>query len=282
MNAARIRGMRSPARLVSGLALLVLAASPEPVGSSLDRFRYQPEKIRVGEVAHYVKSNLDGSKPTRVSIFVAARDRVEVAKVEQGVIDAAWVRAHFDWTLFSADRIEAAVLNLDGSVESRAELSADPKTGVVSMKVGDMKGAAAWGWAPFHIYNFDFTSLNFAWRHLANPKSSFTIGVMDPTFKAEGDIFVDRGQARIEYLRDEPLHGRTCALYRISGPGIGGKTGSIWADPKSGWVEKVEIPFPDNPDWSSFRLELQGVETMTPEAWKNFMTESLAKANAKT
>ena len=117
--------------LVSGLALLVLAARPESVGSSLDRFRYQPEKIRVGEVAHYVKSNLDGSKPTRVSIFVAAKDRLEVVKVEQGVIDAAWVRAHFDWTLFTADRLEAAVVNLDGSIEERAALAADPKAGVV-------------------------------------------------------------------------------------------------------------------------------------------------------
>ena len=99
---------------------------------------------------------------------------------------------------------------------------------------------------------------------------------MDPTFKAEGDIFVYRGEARIEYLREEPLHGKSCPLYRISGPGIGGTTGSIWADPKSGWLEKVEIPFPDNPEWSSFRLELQGTETMTPEAWKKFIADSLA------
>ncbi len=205
-----------------------------------------------------------------------------MVKVEQGVIDAAWVRARFDWTLFTADRLEAAVVNLDGSIEERATLAADPKAGVVNVKVGDRKGRAAWRWAPFHIYNFDFTSLNFAWRQLADPKSSFTIGVMDPTFKAEGDIFVYRGEARIEYLREEPLHGKSCPLYRISGPGIGGTTGSIWADPKSGWLEKVEIPFPDNPEWSSFRLELQGTETMTPEAWKKFMAESLAQANAGT
>ncbi len=272
--------MKTSALLLAGASLLGLAAGPAPAGSSLGRFRYQPDRIRVGEVAHYVKSNLDGSKPTRVSIFVAAKDRLEVAKVEMGVVDAAWVRAHFDWKLFTADRLEAGVIDLDGSIEERAVLSADPKAGVVAVTVGDRKGSAAWRWAPFHIYNFDFTSLNFAWRQLADPRTSFTIGVLDPTFQAEGDIFVYRGEARIEYVRDEPLHGRTCTLHRISGPGIGGTTGSIWADPKSGWLEKVEIPFPDNPDWTSFRLELQGVETMTPEAWKKFMTDSLAQANA--
>jgi hypothetical protein len=266
--------------LLAGAALLG-AATPAPVGSSLEKFRYRPDRIRIGEVAHYVKSNLDGSKPTRVSIFVADRDRLEVAKVETGVVDAAWVSAHFDWKLFTADRLEAAVVNLDGSIETRATLSADPKTGVVDVRVGGARGSAAWRWAPFHIYNFDFTSLNFAWRQLIEPRSSFTIGVMDPTFREDGDVFVYRGEARIEYVREEALHGKTCTLHRISGPGIGGTTGSIWADPKSGWLEKVEIPFPDNPDWDSFRLELQGVETMTPEAWKKFVRDSLAKANAK-
>jgi len=272
--------MKPPAVLACALSLLFAPVDAAPIGSSLERFRYRPNRIRVLEVAHYVKSNLDGSKPTRVSIFVAAPERLEVAKVEKDVIDAAWVRAHFDWKLFTADRLEASVIRLDGSVEARAELAADVKAGVVDVKVGDARGSAAWKWLPFHVYNFDFTSLNFAWRHLADPKSSFTIGVMDPTFEQSGDIFVYRGEARIEYVRDEPLHGKTCHLYRISGQGIGGTTGSIWADPKSGWLEKIEIPFPDNPDWASFRLELQGVEMMTPAAWKKFIADSLAKANA--
>jgi hypothetical protein len=51
---------------------LFLGAEGAPVSSSLDRFRFRPERIRVGEVAHYLQSNLDGSKPARVSIFVAA------------------------------------------------------------------------------------------------------------------------------------------------------------------------------------------------------------------
>ena len=46
------------------------------------------------------------------------------------------------------------------------------------------------------------------------------------------------------------------------------------------WLERIEIPFPDNPDWKSFRLELQGKETMTPEAWKRFIIRSLRNANS--
>ena len=265
------------------LAWPLLAAAPaDPVTSSLERFRYQPKRIRVGEVAHYVKSNLDGSKPTRVSIFVAAPDKLEVAKVEKGVIDAAWVRAAFNWHLFTADRLDAAVIKLDGSVEERASLDVDRKAGVVQIKMGDRTGSAPWGHLPFHIYNFDFTSLNFAWRHLDDPKAPFEIGVMDPTFQAEGEPFVYRGVAKIEYVGEEKLHGKRCRKYRISGPGIGGTTGWIWAARKGDWLEKIEIPFPDNPDWNSFKLELEGIETMTPDGWKKFIADSLAKANAKS
>jgi hypothetical protein len=260
---------------------LLLAAADAPVTSSLDRFRYQPAKIRVGEVAHYVKSNLDGSKPTRVSVFVAAKDRLEVAKVEKNTGDAAWVRARFDWKLFTADRLEAAVINLDGSIEERAAFVVDRAKGAVDVTVGERKGSAAWKQAPVHVYNFDFTSLNFAWRHLVDPKAPFTIGIVDPTFQSDGPLVFYRGDARIVYTGEDELRGKTCRSYRISGPGIGGKTGTIWWDPKSGWLERIEIPFRDNPDWNSFRLELQSIESMTPAAWKKFLTDSLAKANAK-
>ncbi len=272
--------MKRPAILLGALALLAAAAGPAPVGSSLDRFRYQPSKIKVGEVAHYIKSNIDGTKPTRVSIFVVSRDRLEVAKVERGTSDAAWVRAHFDWTLFTADALQAAVINLDGSVEERVEFSTDVPAGVVEVRGGDRTSRAAWRWTPFHIYNFDFTSLNFAWRHLIDPKASFTIGVIDPTFQKEGDLIFYRGDARIEYVGHEILKGKRCRRYLISGPGIENTTGVIWEDPRSGWLERIRIPFRDNPDWNSFKLDLLGIETLTPATWKKFIADSLAKANA--
>ena len=234
----------------------------------------------MSEVAHYVKSNLDGSKPTRVSIFVAAPDRLEVAKVEKDVNDAAWVRAHFDWKLFTADRMEAAVIQLDGSVEERATFVVDRAKGAVDVTVGDRKGSAAWKQLPFHVYNFDLTSLNFAWRHLVDPKAPFTIGIIDPTFQKDGPLVIYRGDAHIVVRRRGRDPRQDLPLYRISGPGIGGTTGTIWWDPKSGWLEKVEIPFRDNPDWNSFKLELEGIELMTPAAWKKSVADSLAKANA--
>ena len=202
-----------------GLLVLLAAATPPKVPSSLDHFRYRPETIRVGEVAHYVKSNLDGSKPARVSIFVASPEKLEVAKVEKDVNDAAWVRAHFDWKLFTADKLDAGVIRLDGSVEERATFDLDRGAGVVQATVNGKTGTAAWGQLPFHVYNFDFTSLNFAWRHLKNPKSPFAIGVIDPTFKKEGDVIFYRGAADVAYVGEESVHGKTLPQVPHRGPG---------------------------------------------------------------
>ena len=201
---------RHLAAVVASFAFVGAAADSSRVESDLDKFRYQPKKIRVNEVAHYVKSNLDGTKPTRISIFVVAPDRLEVAKVERGVIDAAWVRARFDWTLFTSDDMRAAVLNLDGSVEERAVFTVDKPKGTVDVTVGDRKGTAAWKQLPFHVYNFDFTSLNFAWRHLVDPKAPFTIGIVDPTFQKDGPPIFYRGDARIVYTGEDEVRGKTC------------------------------------------------------------------------
>ncbi|MDP6513010.1 MAG: hypothetical protein QF878_07480, partial [SAR202 cluster bacterium] len=58
--------------------------STDGVTSSVHLFEYRPEKIKIGAVYHYVKSSIDGGNPADVSIYVAARDRVEVLKIEQG------------------------------------------------------------------------------------------------------------------------------------------------------------------------------------------------------
>ena len=201
----------------------------------------------MNEVAHYIKSNLDGSKPTRVSIFVVAPDRLEVAKVEKDVNDAAWVRAHFDWKLFTSDRMDAAVINLDGSVEERATFVVDRAKGAVDVTVGDRKGSAAWKQLPFHVYNFDFTSLNFAWRHLIDPKAPFTIGIIDPTFQKDGPLVFYRGDARIVYTGEDEIRGKTCRSYRISGPGIENTTGTIWWDPQERLARESRDPVPRQP-----------------------------------
>ena len=64
--------------------------------------------------------------------------------------------------------------------------------------------------------------------------------------------------ARIVYTGEDEIRGKTCRSYRISGPGIENTTGTIWWDPKSGWLEKVEIPFRGQPGLEQLQARARG------------------------
>ena len=270
----------NPASLVATIifALLLPAgatAQQKAATSSTSRFKYQPEKIEVGTVYHYTKSNLDGSKPITVSIFVATKDRLEVIKAEEGNIDSAHVLAEMDWDKFTARNLNAGVILKDGSRQQRVTLELSTKDDSVLMRIGGKEKIVAIGHYPFHIYNFDFISLNFIFRHLTDPKSGFEIGVGDPTF--DDRIFAYKGKASFRYIGDEKFHGVDCRKYSVGGEAFGGREGMIWVNKKRGHVENIEIPVRDNPDWKDFKFELKAIQKMTPDEWKKYMFASIGK-----
>jgi hypothetical protein len=73
----------------------------DTVTNSMDKFLYQPEKIDKGTVYHYVKSNINGSKPCDVFVFIQSEDLIEVFKIYPGTGATYYVTAEFDWDRFS-------------------------------------------------------------------------------------------------------------------------------------------------------------------------------------
>ena len=274
MTSSRVSGFASV------LVLFLLSAGTgyprqSAVTSSADRFKYHPERIEVGTVYHYTKSNLDGSKPITVSVFVTAKDRLEVMKAEEDLIDSAHVIAEMDWNTFSASKLDAGVILKDGSRQARAFLQLSTKENSVLIKLGGTEKSVAVGHYPFHIYNFDFVSLNFIFRHLIDPKAGFEIGIGDPTFDA--DIFAYKGKALFQYVEDARIHGVECRKYRVTGEAFGGKEGTIWINKKGGYAENIEIPVRDNPDWKDFKFELKAIQKMNPDQWKKYMFDNIGK-----
>lgn len=82
--------------------------------SSIEQFLYRPELVEAGTVYHYIKSNIDGSYPARIFIYVLDHDHLEVLKFEEHGMGAALVKAHMDWKIFSADQFESWWLTADG------------------------------------------------------------------------------------------------------------------------------------------------------------------------
>lgn len=75
--------------------------------AQLDKFKYQPEKIKVGTVYHYTKSGIDGFKPMTVSIYVDSKDGLQVFKTHPGYDDAPFIICDMDWGNFSAKALRS-------------------------------------------------------------------------------------------------------------------------------------------------------------------------------
>ena len=255
--------------------------------STMSQFSYQPERIQVGTLYHYEKANLDDSNPAQIYIYVASKDELEVVKVETGSHALAYVTAQMDWSIFSAMRIDSWNIFPDGTLRTQAKsvLLEDEPTYVV--QVGEAQFPTTITHFPFHNYNFDFTSLNFAFRHLVNPDADVRIAVVEPDWgkvmtlmqQEDGvsgehnDILVNRGLLELIFQGDEMCNGQLCRKYRLDGPGLLNNEGYLWVHKTDGHFVKFAHPHPDNPQWSSFQLTLQSTSKLSAEAWQHFIDE---------
>ncbi|MEK7728321.1 MAG: hypothetical protein AAB354_07885 [candidate division KSB1 bacterium] len=90
--------------MILSACFFIFASSPQ---QALAQFRYQPEKVEVGAVYHYLKTNIDGTAPENVSIYVVSPDSVVALKFHPGAKQAGLVGARLDWKLFCATRLSS-------------------------------------------------------------------------------------------------------------------------------------------------------------------------------
>ncbi|MGB7921953.1 MAG: hypothetical protein WCF57_01780 [Pyrinomonadaceae bacterium] len=261
-------------KLTAALLICLAVAAYATAQSSTSKFRYRPEKIVVGTVYHYLKTNIDGTEPEHVSQYVASRERLEAFKFHPKGERAALVTADMDWSIFSAKRLESWQVYASGERKLFATLAYLGAEKAVEVSIPSMRKAnekSAIKYLPFHVYNFDLGSLNFAFRHLTNPRGSFMVGLADPTFKDEGALFGYRGEVTVDYAGEEMRQGARCRKYRIDGAGLENRGGNIWVNKSKGHIEDMEILLPDNPNWQSFKFRLTGTQQMSRAEWEAFM-----------
>ena len=250
--------------------------------SSIAAFTYRPELIETGTVYHYVKSNIDGSYPARIVIYVRDNDHLEVLKFEAHGMDAAYVTAHIDWQTFSADQLESQIITPDGVRRSQASLSSSYADRTFTIARQERKDIVPVGHYPVHIYNFDFISLNYILRHWDHPEGDVQIGILQPNFDPDPETMLNyEGTALVKFLRNEVRNDRSCRKYSIGGEGLQGHTGVIWLDREKRIIEDVEIPIADNPDWETFKFKFISSDHMDSEAWMEFMETEVQTLKSK-
>jgi hypothetical protein len=258
------------------LIVILFLAAIAPAQDETAKFHYDANKtFPAGTVLHYVKTNVDGTKPEYVSQYIADAKTMESFKFHIKGSRAGLVIAEMDWEIFSARSLKSwqvfagserrlfGTILFDGK-KRRAEVSlpaVKPESESFELKH-----------FPVHLYNFDFGSLNFAFPHLLHPEKDFVIGVTDPSFKADAPLVEYKGEVTVSYLGDEKRNDLLTRKYRIDGAGLKGRGGFIWVNKAHGWIEDMEIDLPDNPDWTSFKFKVLKVEKMTREEWEKFIS----------
>jgi flagellar basal body-associated protein FliL len=291
MNTKKKRNRGKKAILIIVIALVVLLAGTcitmklifpgigfvkpclvDTVTSSAGAFRYDPSKIETGTVYHYVKSNIDGTKPGDVAIYVSTPEHLEVFKIYPGANATFYVTSDMDWGVFTPKALDGYELHKDGSKVLVMHAELDKAKNEFAYAAGKDSYTVPIGHYPVHNFNFDLTSLNFSFRHLADPESEVSVGIHYPAFDLAHFVkFTYTGQALIKYVGDETRGDATCRKYEVSGEGLLNCKGTLWADKEKGYIVDMELPVSDNPGWSTFKLKLIKIETMIQDEWNNYM-----------
>lgn len=245
---------------------------------ALAQFKFQPQKIQVGEVYHYTKSNLDGTYPARVYIRTMDAENLEVWKFEAHNQDTVCVTAHMDWVSFSADRIESHWVGRDGRREAQARLSSSYAESSFTVQWRGGAETIPIGQYPVHVYNFDFISLNFSLRHWIQPEGEVEIGVVQPNFDQSIPALIRyEGTVTVRYAGEEERNGYSCRKYVVEGAGLQDRSGRMWVDRAAEHVVDMEIPLPDNPAWHSLKFALVSRQNMDEPTWQQFIQTEIGK-----
>src|SRR5512143_1517590 len=135
------------------LLAAALSAGPaaEPAAAP-PQFTFRPGAVPVGEVFHFRKSNLDGSRPAMVSVYVLDPDRLDVLKAEDVGRRLARVQARIDWRSFSVDELVSWNGLETGRPVRQAAFRLDPASREVEVQVGNASARVRASALPVALY----------------------------------------------------------------------------------------------------------------------------------
>jgi hypothetical protein len=265
---------------------------PPAASAAVTAFSYRPERVRVGSLYHYVKSNRDGSNPGQIYAYLASPTRLDVVKLEPHAKVSVNVIAELNWQTFSATRLDMWYDHPDGlhhrvfgMVDEGAELVMtvdDPRGFDAKLLeiIGTQPHAIAVPFHPVHVYGFELLTLAFALPHLVDPTADFVFGLVgdNPRFGARSpELLAYLGETWMRFAGEEVRHGVACRKYRVTGPWLGDLHGSIWVAHDPQQLVEIEIPLANNGEWREFALELKSVQEVRADEWQSWKQRVIAQ-----
>jgi hypothetical protein len=262
--------------LVHSLLFFLLWSFIASASAQISQFQFDPSKVPVGTVLHYAKSNTDGSRPTRISVYFNDREQIESFKWDRGQTSATLVQARMDWSRFSVREFRSLRLERGKPpvLKGTLQVSDDGKTIDVSFLDGKKILVNRWPW---HSYDFDFTSLGATLPHMRDPEADVIFWRTDVVFVGESTDFAELGGVRLHFEEDEMRNDRKLRRYTIGGAGFQHLYGKLWTDASTGLLFEYEIPVGDEPGYKDVRLHLEHTEPMTTDQWAHFKKSKIGE-----
>ncbi len=240
-------------------------------------WRYAPEHDKIGRIYYYERSNGDGSKAERITVFRRDWTHVEVYKENGRCENAALVTAEMDWTTFSAAKITGGQLQPEAQHRAFAfltwEKAARQLRVLVKLPNMEIREDAPIPTSPWHLYDFDLASLTLATPHLANPRGDFAFGMAllwaDPS---AGDPLTWMGEVSATYAGEETRRGFAARRFTLAGSALSGErstgnAGALWLDAADGHVVEASFPVPNHPGYRDMFLKLNKVSDGGEAEW---------------
>ncbi|MCP4680389.1 MAG: hypothetical protein GY854_33875, partial [Deltaproteobacteria bacterium] len=243
------------------------------VTQSLDRFQYNPERVRVGTVYHYQKSGITNTWGATLDVYQLNETTIEsFKKYSSG--STYVVAGDFDSTLMSF--VKQTLYNLDksGRVESHNFSKVAGRDEFILYDILEQtQSITPVGHYPVFDYSYDSNGIVFLLPHLIDPTSSFEIGMFYVNINIDDKAMIYTGKVQISYQYEtsDPKEGclqAPCLKYSITGEGMMNRQGFLLTNKDQGYVEYMQIPLQNNPTMDGFILQLNGMSEMTQPQWQ--------------
>ena len=137
----------------------------------------KPESL-VHKVFIYEKSNIDGSNKGQIAVYYQEKDQIEAFKWHDGNQYATIVRAWMNQGDHTVQRFEALRTDHLGNEHLNGVLEvAEDRT--VNIQFGDQQQVFQSAPSQWHSYDFDFSSLGYAFQHIHNNNQPISFNILD-------------------------------------------------------------------------------------------------------
>lgn len=238
---------------------------------------HDPADDALGRIYYYERSNIDGSRDERVTVFRRDATHLEVYKENGLCTNAALVTAELDLDTLSTRKVTGGALQPDAQHVEFAFMEQVPGSDRIDMVVklpdGEIRDDMEIGRANWTLFDFDLASLTVATPHLDDYRHGFDFGMgllwADPS---TADPLSWMGDVDAEWAGESKRLGRAAHEFRLTGSAFDGsrstgEQGRLWLDAEQGHIVEAIMPAPNHPGYTDFRLRLLKVSDGGESEW---------------